>query len=144
MKRLRTYAETLIFPAGENCREEVPNNEKQQKDVMQLVMALGIKNTQQNQTSSTQQGKQNRQNGQRLFAARGIGDQAALVAQPALGDKGQVEGDGDDAGAGDEERLELGGSNVAYVDNVGVGGHEAVGLLVLVHDPVEEHAEEHA
>lgn len=140
----RTYAETLIFPAGTNGGQEISNNKEQQKDVMQLMMALGIKNRQQNQASSTEDGKQNGQNGQGLFAARGIGHKTAVVAQPALGDKGQVKSDGGDAGAGNEERLEGGGANVADVGNVGVGSHEAVGFLVLVNDPVEEHAEEHA
>lgn len=107
-------------------------------------MPLGVKDGEQDEPRGAEEGKENGEDGEGLFAARGVGDEAALVAEPALGDKGEVEEDGDDDGARDEEGLELGGANVANVDNGGVRVHEAVGLLVLVDDPVQEHAEEHA
>ena len=75
---------------------------------------------------------------------RGVGHEASAVAQPALGREGEVEGDGGDAGAGDEERLQVEGANVADVGqgHVGFDGGEAP--PVDGHEPPEEHAEEHS
>lgn len=66
------------------------------------------------------------------------------MAQPALGEEGQVEEDDGDGGAGDEERLELLRANVADVGDGAAALHGRVDAAVCVDDPVEEHAEEHA
>ena len=53
----------------------------------------------------------------------GIAGQTSRVAEPSLGDKGQVQEDGGDDTPGDEEGLEAEGANVGNVGDVLVGGH---------------------
>lgn len=66
------------------------------------------------------------------------------MTQPALGEEGQVEGDGGEDAARDEEGLELLGANVADIGEGLARPDRRVALPVGVDDPVEEHAQEHA
>lgn len=111
---------------------------------MQAVEAPGIKDAEQDEARGADDGKDNGEDGEGLFAGRGVGDEAARVAEPALGDKGGVEGDSDDDGAGDEEGLELVGANVADEGDGGTVRHGRVVAAAGVDNPVEEEAEEHA
>lgn len=139
-----TDPETLVLPADKDGRDEVPANKEQEENVMHLRMPIGIKNRQADQAHGAHEGKHNGQGDEHLLADGAIRDQAAAVPQPALGGKGQVEGDGGDAGAGDEERLHLEGANVADVGERHVGLEGRVAALVGADGPLEEHAEEHA
>lgn len=58
------------------------------------------------------------------------------MPEPALREEGQVEGDDGDGGAGDEERLQVAGANVADIRDGGVVGHGRVVRAVRVDDPV--------
>lgn len=66
------------------------------------------------------------------------------MAEVALREKGQVEGDGGDGAAGDEEGFEFSGADVADVGDGLAGGHGWVEGAVGVDDPVQEEAEEEA
>lgn len=139
-----THSQTLILPARANRRQHIPSEEKQQKQQMEVMVALGVKNRQANQADRAKDAKNHRKDGQRLLAARVVGDEAAVVAQPARGQHRGVEENADDAGPRDEEGLEDVGANVGDVDNLDVRVLVVVGPVVVVDDPVEEHAEEHA
>lgn len=65
------------------------------------------------------------------------------MAQPALADKGEVEEDCGEDAAGDEERPQLLGANVADEGDCGVFGHGGKMAGVVVDDPPEEHSQEH-
>lgn len=140
----RTDAQALILPAGADGREHVAGEEEEQEEVVQLAVVLGVKDGQQDQAGGANDGKDNGGNGEGLFAARRVGHEAAAVAQPARGQHGQVEEEADDAGAGDEERLQHVGANVGDEDDADVLVLVVVGPRVVVDDPVQEHAEQHA
>lgn len=110
---------------------------------MNLLMMHRIEDGQQNQPSRPHRRKHNRQPRQDLLAAAPIRHQPPAVSQPALGGKGEVEEDGGDAAAGDEEGLEGVGADVADVGNLLARGHGDVVHAVLVDDPEEEEHEEH-
>lgn len=111
---------------------------------MQRGVAVGVEDGQQDKTGGADNGEDNRQAEQDLLADGDVGDQTAAVSQPALRDKGQVQEDGDDAGAGDEERLELLGADVADVRDVLAGVHGRVVRAVRVDDPVQQEPKQHA
>ena len=111
---------------------------------MQGVVVVGVKDGQEDEAHGAEDGKEDGEAHEDLLAASLVGDEAALVAKPALGGKGEVKGDGGEGGAGDEEGLELEGANVADVGQAHVallGGQVAA---VMGDEPPEEHAEEHA
>lgn len=66
------------------------------------------------------------------------------MPQPALRQERDVEGGGDDTAAGDEEGLELVGTDGADVGQRHARLHGRVVLLAGVDDPVEEHAQQHS
>lgn len=111
---------------------------------MECVVAVRVKDAEQDEAQRAQPGEEDAEAEEDLLAPGSVGHQASLVTEPALGGKGQVKGDGGDGGAGDEEGLELEGANVADVGegHVALLGGEV--LPVLVDDPPEEHAQEHA
>ncbi len=111
---------------------------------MQLPVVLCVEDGKQDQAGGADDGKDNGADGEGLFAARRVGHEAAAVAQPARGQHGQVEEEADDAGAGDEERLQDVGANVGDEDDADVLVLVVVGPRVVVDDPVQEHAEQHA
>lgn len=137
-------SETLVLPADKDGRQHVACNEEKQEYVVQALMLASLKDGQANQANGANEGKRNSQPGEDLFAYGGVGNEAAAVSQPTLGDKRQVEEDGGEDAAGDEERAQAVGTDVADVGDVGSLGHGGVAAAVLVDDPREEHTEEHA
>lgn len=107
-------------------------------------MVSDVEDGQQDQARCSGDGPDDAQPDEGLFPRRLVGHQPAAVTQPSLGEEGQVERDDGDAGARDEEGLELAGANVADVCDGGIRVHPGVVPVVGVDDPVEEHAEEHA
>ncbi len=105
-------------------------------------MPRRVKDAQQDQPSSPENGKRNSQTTQDLLAARGVGDQTTAVPQPAVGGKRQVEEDGGEHAARDEQRLEVVGADVADVGDGLRVRHGPVVHAVLVDDPVEEQRQE--
>lgn len=143
-EKRRTDAQALILPADKDGREPVATNKQKQKDVVQLLVAPGVEDGQQDEAGGADEGEQDAQPDEGALAGRLVAHEAAAVAQPALGEEGQVEEDDGDGGAGDEERLELLRANVADVGDGAAALHGRVDAAVCVDDPVEEHAEEHA
>lgn len=143
-EKRRTDAQALILPADKDGREPVATDKQKQKDVVQLLVAPGVEDGQQDEAGGADEGEQDAQPDEGALAGRLVAHEAAAVAQPALGEEGQVEEDDGDGGAGDEERLELLRTNVADVGDGAAALHGRVDAAVCVDDPVEEHAEEHA
>ncbi|KAG5946145.1 hypothetical protein E4U53_006622 [Claviceps sorghi] len=110
---------------------------------MHPLVTEDVKDGQKNQARRAGKGTHDAQADEGLFAARPVGHQPAAVAEPALGEKGQVESHDGEARAGDEEGLERAGADVTDVGDGGVGGHGRVAGAVGGDDPVEEHGEEH-
>ena len=86
-------------------------------------MMSRIENREQNQSGSTNCRKHNRKCRENLLTTTSIGHESSVVSQPALRGKGQVQKDGGDAAAGDEEGLEGRSADVADVGNVLFLGH---------------------
>jgi len=134
-------SETLILPADEDGTDQVPSNEEDQEDVVQLGMAPGIKDAQADQAHSSYDGENNRQGHQDFLAEGLIRSESSLVAQPALGGEREIEGDCRHDGAGDEERLEGDGADIRDVRQAHVCVEGGQAFAVDGHNPPEEHAE---
>lgn len=134
----------MVFPAETDGGQDIAGNKEQQEDVVQFVVVMGVENRQQNQAAHADNGKQDAEAREDLLLERRVGHQSSVVTQQALRGKGQVEKRCRDGRAGDEERFQLGGTNVADERNVVALVHVRVVLAVCVDDPVEEEAEEHA
>lgn len=65
-----------------------------------------------------------------------VGDQAALVSQPPIGRKGEIQEDGRDDAPGDEERFQFSGTDVRDVGNVLGVSHGRIVYPLGVDDPV--------
>lgn len=139
-----TNTQIVVLPADEDGGQEVPGNEEQEKDVVRLVVVVRVEDGEEDEAGGADDGEDDADDGEDFFLDGGVGHEAAVVPQPALGGKGQVEEDGGDGGAGDEEGLELAGANVADEGDLVVAAHPRVVRGVCVDDPVEEQAEEHA
>lgn len=101
-----------------------------------------VKDAEKDQARCADDGEEDGQPRQDLLGARGVGGQAAPVAQPAVGAKGDVEQDRGEGAAGDEQGLEILGANVADVGYALILRHGRVVDAVPVDDPVEEEGQE--
>lgn len=137
-------AQALVLPANEDGREQVAAHEEEQKEQVEVLVAVGVKDAETDEADGADDGEEDCEAVENLLADGGVGHEAALVAEPAVGKEGEVEEDGGEDAAGDEEGLEVVGADVADVGD-GLGRrHGGVDCAVGVDDPVEEHAEEHA
>lgn len=109
---------------------------------MQARVAGRVKDGQQDEAGGADDGEDDGQARQDLLAEGGVGDEAAAVAQDAVGEEGQVQENGGEAAAGDEERLELGGADVADVGDALAVLHGAVDLAARVDVPVDQEGEQ--
>lgn len=87
-------AQTLVFRADEYSRDEVASNKESEEQVMQHLVLARLEDRQANKPNSTNNGKYHGQDAQNLFAERDVGDETAVVSQPALREEGEVEKDG--------------------------------------------------
>lgn len=106
------HAEALVLGADEDGRDEVADDEKAQKDVVQTGVVRGIEDTEADKADGAHQGPDDGEAGQDFLAQGGVGYKAAAVAKPAVGEEGGIEEDGGNDTACDEERLELAGTDV--------------------------------
>lgn len=111
---------------------------------MQLGVAEGVEDGEEDEACCADDGEEDCQAREDLFSQGGVGHEAALVAQPAVGQEGDVEEDGGEDAARDEERLELLGADVADVGDRLAGLHGGVAGAVLVDAPPDQEAEEGA
>lgn len=137
-------SQALVLPANKNGREQVAAHEEEQEEQVQVLVAVRVKDAQANKADGADDGEEDCEAIQNLLANGGVGYEAALVAEPAVGEEGEVEEDGGEDAAGDEEGLEVVGADVADVGDALGRRHGGVDCAVGVDDPVEEHAEEHA
>lgn len=79
---------------------------------MQRNVAIRIEDGQQDEADGAEQGEDQGQRHDDLLGLPGVLGQAPSMAQPSLGEEGGIEEHGDDAAAGDEQRLEIKGANV--------------------------------
>lgn len=109
---------------------------------MQLVVVPCVEDGEQDEPHGADDRKRYRKRLEDLLAAGRVGQEAAAVAKPAVGGEREVQEDGRQDAARDEERLELVRANVGDVRDGGVLRHGGVAPLVMVNDPVEEEPEE--
>ena len=110
--------------------------------MVQLVVVPRIKDGEQDEPDGADDRKHYRKRLEDLLAAGRVGEEAAAVAEPAVGGEREVQEDGGQDTARDEERLELVRADVGDVRDVGVLRHGGVAPLVMVNNPVEEEPEE--
>ena len=111
---------------------------------MQLRVTQGVEDGEQDQARRAEQREHDGQAGQHLLTGGGVGHEAAAVPQPAIGAEGHVQQDGGDDAAGDEERLELGGADVADVRDLLAVIHGGITLPMRVDDPVQQQTQKGA
>lgn len=111
---------------------------------MQSLVVENVKDGEQDQARGAGDGEDDAEPDEGLFAGGLVRHEPPAVTEPALGKEGDVERNDDDAGAGNEERFETGGANVADVGNVCIGPHGREVLALEIDDPVEEETEKHA
>lgn len=111
---------------------------------MQPGVAGRVEDGQQDQADGADDGEEDGEAREHLLTHGRVGHEAALMAQPAVGAERDVEEDGGDDAAGDEERLEPAGADVADVGDALPRCHGGVVLAAPVDDPVQQQAEERA
>ena len=110
---------------------------------MQLGVPRRVEDAEQDQAGGADDGEDDCEPGQDLFARRDVGHQPALVAEPAVGEEGNVEEHGGQDAPRDEERFELGGADVRDVGNLLPLVHGAVvSPFGAVEEPEEEEGEQ--
>ena len=100
------YSQALILGADEDGANDIACDEEQEEAVVQVGMAQGVEDGQQDQTSGAGDGEQDRQRTQDLLHPAEVLGQPAGMPQPAFGGEAQVQEDGGHTAAGDEKRLE--------------------------------------
>src|SRR5690606_5311178 len=131
-----------VLPADKDRAHQVAPDEQAEEDVVQLVVAVRVEDGEQDEPDGADDRKRYRKRLEDLLAAGRVGEEAAAVAEPAVGGEREVQEDGGQDAARDEERLELVRANVGDVRDRGVLRHGGVAPLVMVNDPVEEEPEE--
>ena len=130
--------EPLVLSAGEDGGEHVAGHEEEEEEVVQAGVAVGVEDGEADEADGADEGEGDAGPAQDFLGQAGVAGKAAAVAEVAFGGEGEVEEDGCDDAAGDEERFEAGG---AYVGDVGdglVGFHG--GVFGAGEDyPAEEH-----
>lgn len=140
----RTDPETLVLPADEHGRQQVPADEQHEEQIMQRRVVHGVVHAQADEPDGADGREEDAQGDEHLLGERLVRHEAAPMPQPALGEEGGVEGEGGEDTARDEERLHLVGADVADVGEGLAVGDGRVASAVRADDPVEEEAEEHA
>lgn len=110
---------------------------------MQLGVSCRIKNAQQDQADGTDDGENDCEPGQDLFARRGVGHQPSLVTEPPIGEERNVEEHGGQDASRDKKRLEVRGADVRDVGDLLSRVHGAVASpFGTIQEPVEEEGEQ--
>ena len=105
-------------------------------------MPQRIENTQQNQPRRPRDRERDRHPAKHLLRDRSVRRQFAVVPQIALRREGEIEEDGRDDAAGDEERFEALGADVGDVGYV-LAAVEGCVVRVAFGEPGYQHGEEH-
>lgn len=142
--RKRTDAESLVLPADKDSRQEVTTDEQQKKQIMQRRVIHGVVNAEADEADGAHEREEHAQHDEDLLRGALVAHEAPAVPQPALRQEGEVESDGGEDGAADEEGLHLVGADVADVGEGLAVGDGGIASAVRADDPVEEQAEEHA
>lgn len=110
---------------------------------MKVLMPGRIEDAQEDQPRRPHDREEDGQGLEYLFPDGHGREQPPPVAQPHIRHKGRVEGDGREDAAGDEQRFEVVGADVADKRDAGAALHLGVVRHAGVDDPVQEEAEEH-
>lgn len=108
-------SQALVLGADEDGANDISGNEEQEEAVVQMGVAQGVEDGQQDQTGRAGDGEQDRECTQDLLDPAEVLGQPAGMPQPAFGGEAQVQEDGRHTAAGDEERLEPLGADVRDV-----------------------------
>lgn len=99
-------AQPLVFGAQEDGRENVATDEDQEESVVQVGVVVRVEDGEEDETEAAAYGEEDGEAGQNLLGRGRVGGKATAVSEPALSHEAQVEEDGGDDGAGDEERFQ--------------------------------------
>lgn len=111
---------------------------------MQARVAPGVEYAQQDEPARADDGEDDGEGDKGALADGRVSHKAPAVPQPALRHEGEVERDGDDGRACNEERFELLRAHVADVGDFLALVHGRVYAAVGADDPVQQQPEEHA
>lgn len=92
-----------ILPADENRTDDIARQEQPQEPIMQIRIVISVVHAQQDDAQRSSDSSQDGDDIQALLEPGGVGGEAAVVPEPALGDHGGVEEDDGDGGHGYEE-----------------------------------------
>lgn len=96
-------AQTLVLPAYENGTYYVADDEEGEENVVETVVVDGVEDGEEDEAYAASDGCDDGYEGVEFLPYGGVGGKASGVAEPALGDEGDVEGYGCCGGHGDEE-----------------------------------------
>lgn len=141
-------AQALVLCANEDRGEPVPPDEAGEEDVVEPLVVVRVEARQAAQPDGADDGEDHAQPREDLLGQAGVGGEAALVAQPAVGEEAEVEEHGGEDGADDEPRLHGGrGADVRDVGDALLARrrwlqHRGEDGIVRRDDPVEQEAEQ--
>lgn len=98
----------------------------------------GVETREETQSNGADQGEDDGETREDFLANSCVGDQAALVSQPPVGRKGEIQEDGRDDAPGNEERFQFSGTDVRNVGNVLSISHGRIVYPFRVDDPVNQ------
>ena len=107
--------QTLVFPAGEDGAEDVAEHEEEEEETVEGGVATGVEDAQADETDGAEDGAEDGEDGEDLLKHRFVAGEPAFVAEPAFGEEGEVEEDGCEDAAYDEEGFEVRGADVGDV-----------------------------
>lgn len=99
------HAQPLVLGTLEDGREQVTRDEEEQEPVVHARVPVRVEDAEQDQARRARDGEADAQRAQRLLGGARVARQPARVPEVALGEDGEVEGDGRNDVAGDEERF---------------------------------------
>lgn len=105
-------AEALVLPADEDGADDVAADEEAQEDLVEAVVAHRVEDGEEDEAGAAGDGGDDAGEGEEFLPDGRVGVEAAGVAEPALEDEGQVEGDDSYRGHGDEEGFKAVGADV--------------------------------
>ena len=137
------HAEALVLGADEDGADDVPGDEEEEKPVVQFRVVEGVEDAEEDEAGGAGDGEEDAQRAEDFFRGAEVFGEAASVSAVALSGEGEIEEDGGDGAAGDEEGLEALRADVGYIGYVLGGGHAGV-VWGAFDFPGDEHGEEHA
>lgn len=111
-------AESLIFGAEEDGGNDVADDENEQTDIVDGVVAIRVEDRQKDQPGGSGDGKDQTADAEDFLSVRCISSKTTPMSHPSLSDKAQIEKDDSDNTAGDEERFQAECSHIRDIGKI--------------------------